>query len=240
MNNLPERLRLLFNSIPGYIIGLFCVSVVGMNLLANKSIDGLPEWLALDCGFLLSWLSFLCMDTITKHFGPKAAIYTTIFALLVNLLMVLVFFFASIIPGVWSAYFDYGEIDVINNAVNATFGVTWYILLGSTVAFLLSAIVNAFTNHAIGSRLEKDNFVAFSIRSYLSTALAQFVDNLVFALIVSHVFFGWTLIQCITCAITGMIIELICEVVFSPLGYKIAQSWKTHNIGTEYISKYYL
>lgn len=238
MNSFIEELRCLFKSVPSYIVGLFCVSVVGMNLLANKSIDGLPEWLALDCGFLLSWVSFLCMDTITKHFGPKASIHITVFALLVNLLMVCVFFVASIIPGVWSAYFDYGEVDVINNAVNATFGVTWYILVGSTIAFLLSSIVNAFSNHSIGKLLKKDNFASFSIRSYISTALAQFVDNLVFALIVSHMFFGWTLLQCITCAITGMIIELLCEVVFSPLGFKICKSWKKHDVGNEYLDKY--
>lgn len=233
------QIIILFNAIPGYIVGLFCVSVVGMNLLANKSIGGLPEWLALDCGFLLSWMSFLCMDTITKHFGPKASIYTTIFALLVNLIMVFIFFCASSIPGVWSSYYDFGETEVINEAVNHTFGVTWYILLGSSVAFLVSSIVNSTTNHLIGRRLKEDNFKSFSIRSYISTAIGQFVDNLIFALMVSHIFFGWSLTQCITCAITGMLIELACEVVFSPIGYKIASSWKRNNVGQEYISKYF-
>lgn len=234
-----KEIRLLFNSVPGYIVSLFVVSVVCMNLLANKSIDGLPEWLALDCGFALSWLSFLCMDTVTKHFGPKASIYLTVFAICVNLLMAVVFFLIGIIPGTWSAFYDFDMNEIINPALDQTFKGTWYILLGSTVAFFLSSCVNAFFNHNIGKRLTQDNFLSFSIRSYISTAIAQFVDNLVFALIVSHVFFGWSLTQCITCAITGMLIELLCEVVFSPLGYKIAKSWKRHNVGKEYIDTYF-
>ena len=45
----------------------------------------------------------------------------------------------------------------------------------------------------------------------ISTFLAQFVDNLVFALLVSRVFFGWTMLQCFTCAVTGAIFELFFE-----------------------------
>ena len=37
-------------------------------------------------------------------------------------------------------------------------------------------------------------------------------------------FFGWTLVQCITCAITGGRLELLFEVFFSPVGYRIARS----------------
>ena len=43
-----------------------------MNLLANKTLVQ-TEWIALDGGILISWLSFMCMDIITKHFGPKAS-----------------------------------------------------------------------------------------------------------------------------------------------------------------------
>ena len=47
--------------------------------------------------------------------------------------------------------------------------------------------------------------------------------------------FHWTVIQCITCALTGAVAELIMEIAFSPIGYKITQNWKKRNIGKEYI-----
>ena len=94
--NEAQESKLLFRSIPSYIVAFFVVSVIAMNLLANKTIVN-EEWIALDGGILISWLSFLCMDVVTKHYGPKAANKMTIFAVIVNLLVCLIFFIVSII-----------------------------------------------------------------------------------------------------------------------------------------------
>ena len=65
------KMKILLRSIPATTVTLFVVSVVCMNLLANKTLLQL-DWIALDGGILISWLSFMCMDIITRHFGPKA------------------------------------------------------------------------------------------------------------------------------------------------------------------------
>lgn len=78
-----EDYRILLRSIPSLIIALFIVSVIMMNLLANKEFISL-KYLALDCGFTLSWVSFLCMDIICKRFGPKAAAKISILAIFIN------------------------------------------------------------------------------------------------------------------------------------------------------------
>ena len=65
--------------------------------------------------------------------------------------------------------------------------------------------------------------------------IGQFVDNFLFALIVSKVFFGWTLLQCVTCALTGRVMELVCEVIFSPLGYLLVKKMEKNNVGKEYL-----
>ena len=116
--------RLLLRSIPATVVTLFVVSVICMNLLANKTLLQL-EWIALDGGVLISWLSFMCMDVITKHFGPKASNSITLLAAGINLLTCLIFFVASAIP---SNAGDFSAFDGI-------FGGAWFILLGSTVAF---------------------------------------------------------------------------------------------------------
>ena len=58
-----------------------------MNILANKSINLGVSWLALDCGIIVSWVTFLIMDVIVKHFGPKAATEISILAIIINLLL---------------------------------------------------------------------------------------------------------------------------------------------------------
>ena len=67
-----EETVILLRSIPATVVSLFVVSVICMNLLANKTLVQ-TYWIALDGGILISWLSFMCMDIITKYFGPKAS-----------------------------------------------------------------------------------------------------------------------------------------------------------------------
>ena len=225
MKKIVSAFRRLVSSVPPVIAALLILSVVGMNLLANNSIDTGVEWLALDCGILFSWLTFMSLDVLTHCYGPKAASAMSLLALALNLLMAGIFFLASLIPGVWGESFVAGSEAVINRALDRTFGGTWYIILGSSVAFAVSAVLNNFMNYGIGRLLRrKRGFGTFAVRSYVSTFLAQFVDNMTFALIVSRVFFGWSLLQCFTCALTGAVLELLFEVVFSPLGYRVAKN----------------
>lgn len=230
---------ILLKAVPPFSLALFILSISAMNLLANKSItmpDPIAEYLALDCGIVVSWVVFLVMDVLTKRFGPKAATELSAFAMLINLGLCLLFYLASLIPGVWSASFVDGSENAINTALNGTFGGTWYVVLGSTAAFVVSAAVNNFLNFGIGKLFRKkpDGIGAFMCRTYVSTAIGQFVDNLVFALLVSYFFFGWTLLQCVMCALTGMVAELLCELVFAPLGYRICKRWQSQNVGQAY------
>ena len=230
------EIKILLRSVPSTILTLFAVSVIAMNLLANKSVNLPVDWLALDCGIIVSWVSFLSMDIITKHFGPKAATQVSIVAVLFNLMICIIFFIAGSIPGIWGEAYVEGSETIINSALDHTFSGTWYVLLGSTTAFIISAVVNNFLNYLIGKLINKssDSFLAYAVRTYISTAVGQFADNLVFALIVSHIFFGWSMLQCITCSVTGMIVELLGEVIFSPIGFSVCKKWKKDNIGKEY------
>ena len=238
-NPQPTRLQrgfketvLLLRTIPSVVVALFVISVITMNLLANKTLFQ-NEYLAIDGGILVSWLSFMCMDIVTKHFGPKAATRLSIFAMMVNLLVCLIFFIVSVIPSNADDYSKFNEI----------FGGTWFILLSSTVAFLCSAIINNFSNFLIGKMFKKnpDGKLAFITRSYISTYFGQFFDNLIFAVLTFMVFapifwngFHWTFIQCVTCSLLGAALELILEIIFSPFGYWVCKNWKRDGIGRQY------
>ena len=233
-----EAYRLLLRSLPGTVTALFVLSVFAMNLLANKSITLPVSWLALDAGIVVSWFAFLSMDMLTKHFGPKAATQVSVTAIALNLLFCLLMYIGSRIPGVWGESYVPGSEALINTALDNTFGGTWYVLAGSTLAFVVSAVVNNFSNFGIGRLLRgnPDGVAAYILRSWISTALGQFVDNLVFALTVSHVFFGWTLLQCVSCALTGMVAELLCEMLFSGIGYAVCRRWKREGVGAAYFA----
>jgi hypothetical protein len=38
------------------------------------------------------------------------------------------------------------------------------------------------------------------------------------------------------CALTGAVAELVMEVLFSPLGYRVVASWRKHQVGQEYLT----
>ena len=224
MKQTLREYRTLLRTASPLLVTLMVLSVVGMNLLANKSIDTGVDWLALDGGILFSWLTFLSMDVLTHCYGPRAASMLSVTALALNLFMALIFFIASRIPGVWGESFVEGSEPIINGALNNTFAGTWFIILGSSIAFLASALLNNYLNYGIGQLARrKTGFGVFALRSYVSTFLGQFADNLIFALLVSRVFFGWTLVQCFTCALTGAVLELLSEVLFSPVGYRLSR-----------------
>ena len=44
------------------------------------------------------------------------------------------------------------------------------------------------------------------------------------------------LLQCLTCALTGALIELLMEIVFSPIGYRITKRWRESAVGAEYLT----
>ena len=218
-----KETKLLLKEIPATVMTLFVISIVAMNLLASKLIVD-TSWIALDAGLIVSWLSFLTMDIIVKRFGPKASVKLSIVAALLNILIMLVFTIAAIIPGDW-ALNDYST------------GTNWWIIGASTAAFIVAGVVNSVSNWAI-ERIFKNrhSFKAYAISSYASTMLGQFVDNLVFALVFTVPAFGIGFVPTLMFALTGAFAELICQVIFSPIGYKVAENWRKEEIGIKYLT----
>jgi hypothetical protein len=235
-----EDYKYLLRSIPGLVTTMFCISVIAMNLMANKIIFN-SRLVAADGGILLSWIPFLCMDIITKRYGPKAATKMNILALLINLLCVGVFTLVASLQIEIGA--DYAQGDAFSS-FNAVFSFTWFVLLASSIAFLASGIINNFLNWAIGLLFKKKPHgkVAFFTRTYVATIIGQFTDNLLFSVIVFMIFapkywgYGLSFVQCVGSAVLGAILELIIEAIFSPIGYKVFKKWQSENVGEDYLT----
>ena len=208
LKKIREDYEILLRSVPAMVTATFILSVIFMNLFASKEILR-TEYFCCNGGLLLSWISFLCMDCICKRFGPKAATKISVLAMVVNVICSIIFWAMSAIPGNW--------------------------VLGSCTAMFLSTLVNAALNSAIGKKADNGKFLGFAARSLPSTCIAQFVDNLVFSTMVSHVFFGWNWKQVLICSFTAMVFELVLEAVFSPFGYKVSKNWEKRGVGRQYI-----
>lgn len=231
--------KMLLRSVPGLVTAIFILSTVVMNLMASKTIIITnPSWLGITGGLLLSWIPFLCMDIINKTYGAKAATKLTILALITNLICVGFFQLIAVIqvggdPNTYSAF-------------NATFNQTWQILTASSIAFLVSGIINNIINVAVGKMFKKnpDSKLAYATRTYVSTAVGQFIDNFVFTGLAFLVFFklsigttlGWTIWTVLGTAVFGAVLELLMEVIFSPIGYKVCKKWRKDNVGAEYLA----
>ena len=234
-----EDTKRLLRSVPSMVTSVFILSVVCMNLMAGRELYR-SEWFCINSGLALSWISFLCMDCICKRFGARAAMKISLIAIIVNMACAAVFRILTLTPGRWAAYYAAPEAavgEMIHAGVDATFGSAWYVVAGSAIAMLVSSAVNSLLNAAVGRLADRGSFGGFAARSLVSTGVAQWVDNLVFSVLVSHVFFGWNWAQVLICSTTSMLIELGAEALFTPLGYRISRGWEREKVGENYLER---
>ncbi len=229
--------EVVLRNVPSIVVTLFVVSVILMNLLGNKELYR-SDYFCINTGVAFSWISFLCMDCICKRFGGSAAIKINIVAMLINIFVAVAFYLLMQFPGKWAAMYATNDVatqQVINDALNATFAGTWYVVAGSAIAMFISGVVNAVINTKVGILIDDGEYKGFAVRSFISTAVAQWVDNFVFSALVSHIFFHWNWTQVFICATTSMILEFCMEAIFSPIGFRIAKRWERDKVGQNYI-----
>lgn len=224
--------RLLLRNVPALVTVAFVLSTVLMNLAASKIIFNVGN-VAMTGGFLLSAMPFLCMDSVTKRFGARAAIMLNILSAAGNLFAVIFLQIVAMIPNTSQDY----------TAFNTIYSSTWFIVLCSTTAFVVSGIVNSLLNEAVGKMFKKhpNSAIAFFIRSYVSTFIGQAVDNFIFFgglyCIFAPIYWGmsYPVLTAVGTAIVGGFIELLVEIVFGPVALHIVRGWEKNNVGHEYI-----
>lgn len=226
--------KMLLRNVPAFVTSVFILGTVLMNLAASKIIFN--AWnVAITGGFILSWLPFLCMDTVTKRFGARASIMLNVLSALGNLFAVVFLAIVAAIP----TETPYPEFNYI-------FGAVWFICLSSTVAFIVSGVLNSIVNAAIGKLFKNRTSAAeFAARSFISTFLGQAVDNFLFIagvyVVFAPIFWGtepMPILTCVGTAILGGLFELLVEVVLAPVGYRVVKNWERDHVGQEYVDAY--
>ncbi|MCR5151084.1 MAG: queuosine precursor transporter [Clostridiales bacterium] len=236
-------LKMLLRSIPGPVTMLLVMSTITMNLAANKIIwsgliiNGVP-FVSITGGIFLSWIIFLLMDIVTKTFGTKAAIKLTVTAAVINAFAVCFLACIAAFPAKYPFEGASSVFDTLFGFKALAAPQPWQILVSSTVAYIVSGVINAVVHGALGKLFKKnpDGKTAFYVRSYTSTIIGQFADNFVFAALAFKVFAPFYTYSTITgIALAGALLELVCEVVFSPVGYRICSKWQSDGVGRDYL-----
>lgn len=220
-----QETKVLFRCIPALPFAVLCAALIAMNFLANKAIVS-ESWISLDAGIIVSWIAFLAGDMLVKRFGAKASIKVNVAAIGIQLLAIGLLTLGANLPG----YCDWTEFDSI-------FGAMLWPLGAGTAAFIVGISVNAFISKFVLTRFkDRTTFKSYAFASYVSTMIGQFIDNLGFALLFS-VWQDWCDPRSIWMfAAVGAVVELISQIILSPVGYKIAQGWRKNNVGSEYVS----
>lgn len=236
--------KMLLRSIPGLVTMLFTMATITMNLAANKIvwsglvINGTPL-VSVTGGIFLSWAIFLLMDIVTKTFGSKAAIKLTLIGALGNAIAVIFLGLIALFPAKYPYEGASTIFDTLFGFEALSAPQPWQILLSSTIAYIAAGVVNAVINGAFGRLFRKnpDGKAAFYCRSFISTFIGQFVDNFVFAALAFAVFAPfYTVPTLIGIAVCGALLELVCEMIFGPLGYRICVKWRKEGVGKEYLA----
>ena len=227
--------RVLFRNVPGLVMSLYLLSTVLMNLLASVAIVN-TSWLALDAGIFVSFAVFLLMDMVVKRFGAKAAIRITVLGFLVNIGTAVLFTIVAFIAEASGQFYPLADYATTTQ---------WWIIGASAAAFLISGVLDAVVHHVIlkAFKTDREGIVAHAASAWGSTFLGQFIDNLLFGLLFTFpasMIGLWgmtpmTLLALFGFALAGGVVELVCQVILTPWGYKVAESWRARKVGQEYL-----
>lgn len=227
--------QVLFRSVPGVVLSLLLLSIVLMNLLASVALVN-TSWIALDAGIFVAFIGFLLLDMIVKRFGAKAAIRVTVLGFIVNLAVAGLFTLVAVIANASGQYYPLADYATTTQ---------WWIIGASATAFLISDIADALIHELILKRFKKnkEGIVAHATSAWVSTFFGQTFDNLLFGLLFTFpasMIGLWgmkpmSLLGLVSFALAGGIAELLCQVLFTPYGYKVAEGWRAKGVGQEYL-----
>ena len=219
ISQLKTKFASAFKEAPVLPTAVFFMSVILMNIMA--SLIFAPEYLfgfiPYDGGVFVSFIILIAVDIYCKKKGAQYANILSFTAALVS------FAFSGIIS--LASYLLMGAAGPLNGL--------WLTTLASCIALVVATAVNGLFNQFLGKVFKnKDNIGTFAWRALPSTAISQFVDNLLFIILAQYAFNAFGDFQivngfgdaCIYAA-AGVLLEFIIELVFIPVGYWIYRRW---------------
>ena len=181
---------------------LFITAMLVSNIIAAKMIS--LGSLVVPAAVLVFPIVYILSDVFSEIYGYKASRLTAWYAFGANLLMVVFFKIAVLLPGApfWS--------EEAQNAFEATLNGTWRILLASLTAYM----AGDFKNDVLFKKMkDRQGKKGFGVRAILSSMVGNAVDSFVF---ITIAFWGTPLFSYMVIP-SQWGIKMLYEIVLLPL-----------------------
>lgn len=179
------------------LCAVFCACLLISNILAAKTFT-LTEQIILPCAVIIFPIVYIVNDVLAEIYGFKKARQVIFLGFLLNLLAVISYNIAILLPA--PVFYTGSE------AFATILGNTFRVLVASFLAYLLGSLINSYTMVRLKEKAEKYLF----FRCIFSTLLGEGTDALLF---ISIAFYG-------TMPLTALITMIIAQALFKT-GYEI-------------------
>ena len=147
------------------ITGIFCGCLIVSNILASKTFSVYD--IILPCGVVIFPIVYIVGDVLTEIYGFELAKRTIYLGFIMNLIAVIAYQIAILLPGT----------DIASaNAFNIILGSTPRILIASFISYLVGSYVNAYFMKVLKERYTDYLFARCSI----STLFGEGLDAILF------------------------------------------------------------
>lgn len=201
-------------------IVLNTVSLLIANIIACKTfnvftIPGIDIQVLLPCAVIIFPVSYILSDVISEVYGYKWSRRAAWISFIMNLLMVLMFEIAIVMPGET-------DLSVLHS--------TWFLLLSSLLAYMMGD----FLNDVVFKKLkDKDKNKGFLKRAMLSSLVGEFTDSLIYIplgmYLLPKLVLGFPFmspLQMLICILIQPLLKVLYEIIISPLTYTLSNYLK--------------
>lgn len=196
------------------LVALYIGALVSANALAGKLLVVFDVHVT--AGALAIPIVFLTTDLLNELYGKEAAARTVWMGLVANVVLVVMTLAASAVPA--------SPLGAPQSAFDAVFAVTPRVVLGSTVAYLVSSLLDVQLFAAL-KEWTGDGY--FWVRKNGSTIVSQAVDTAIFTTIAFAGTIPWA--PLVAMSIGQYLIKISMAPLGTPLSYAVlcvARRWK--------------
>ena len=177
-----ETVSLLFVALTVLSTAALLISNVIANKLFPLGIQIGGFGLNMTCAIILFPVTYILSDVFSEVYGYSASRRVSWFAFGANVIMVLFFCFADLIPSV--AYqrelgYDYAFHVILGIDFSCGLGVLGT-LIASLIAFVVGSWVDDIVFEKLKKRVNSDNTMKFIYRAVLSSFCGEIVDSVIF------------------------------------------------------------
>ncbi len=190
---------------PAYLFAALSTYIVLANIIAFRIMN--LGYFIVPVAVIVYSLTFLITDFLSEKYGKEMARKAVWSGFIMNVLAVIVIVFSNAMP---YPSFASEQAKIFSQA----FSLTWRIVLGSLIAYMISQNVSVAIYHLLKVKTKGKKMW---LRNNLSTIIAQFADTILFITIAFYGIFPYDALK--SMVLSQYVIKLIIALLDTPFLY---------------------